>query len=285
MIEIFHQLADAFSFEFVQRAMIVGVLTAFCASLLGVTLVLKRFAFIGSGLSHMTVLATTIGAAIGFANNIYFVLPITILSSILLLCTGNNSKIKGDSALAMISVGSLAMGYLILRMFSTSTNMAADICNTLFGSTGIVTISNHDLQLSVGLSAVVVVVFLLLYHKIFAITFDEDFAAATGTRAKAYNVLLAIVVAITITLAMNIVGALLVSALIVFPALTAMRVFKSFRGVTICAVIVSMFCAALGILVSVIADDMPPGSTIVAMNIAMFIIFSLIGLITRRKVV
>jgi zinc transport system permease protein len=225
--------------------------------------------------------ATTVGAAIGFSNNMYFVLPITIASAILLLCSGNNSKIKGDSALAMISVGSLAMGYLVLRMFSESANLAADICNTLFGSTGIVTISNRDLWMSIGLSAVVVIVFVFLYHKIFAITFDEDFAAATGTRARAYNVLLAVVVAIIIVLAMNIVGALLVSALIVFPALTAMRLFKNFLSVTICAVVVSMFSAAFGILVSVITD-MPPGSTIVAVNIAMFFIFSLIGLITRR---
>jgi zinc transport system permease protein len=279
----FEDIAYAFTFEFVQRAMIVGVLTAFCASLLGVTLVLKRFAFIGSGLSHVAVLATTTGAVIGFGNNIYFVLPVTIFVAILLLCSGNNAKIKGDSALAMISVGSLAMGYLILRMFSESANLAADICNVLFGSTGIVTISRGDLWLSVGLSAVVVVVFVLLYHKIFAITFDEDFAAATGTRARAYNVLLAIVVAIIIALAMNIVGALLVSALVVFPALTAMRVFKNFLSVTVCSVIVSMICAAAGILVSIVIDT-PPGSTIVAMNIIAFILFSLAGLIFRRKI-
>jgi zinc transport system permease protein len=284
MMKIFADLADAFSFEFVQRAMIVGVLAAFCASLLGVTLVLRRFAFIGSGLSHVAVLATTLGAAIGFSGNMYFVLPITIFSAILLLCSGNNSKIKGDSALAMISVGSLAMGYLVLRMFSDSANLAADICNTLFGSTGIVTITRGDLWLSIALSAVVIAVFVLLYHKIFAITFDEDFAAATGLHARAYNVLLAIVVAIIISLAMNIVGALLVSALVVFPAMTAMRVFKSFLSVTICAVVVSMFCAVLGILISVIMDT-PPGSTIVAMNIIMFFIFSLAGLATRRRFV
>jgi len=283
MSGIIEQLTEYFSFPFVRYAMIVGVLIALCSSLLGVTLVLKRFSFIGSGLSNVAFGATAIGAAIGFSNNILFVLPITIISAVLLLCSGQNAKIKGDAALAMISVGALAIGYLLLNVFSDSANLSGDVCATLFGSTAILTLGTRVwmVWLCIGLSVLVTAVFLLLYHKIFAITFDEDFATATGTKAKAYNLLLAVVIAVIIVLAMNLVGALLVSALVVFPALTAMRVFKSFRAVTICAVIVSVTCAALGILISILAGT-PVGSTIVAVDIAGFGIFSLAGFILRR---
>jgi zinc transport system permease protein len=286
MSEIIDKLVMYFGFDFVKYAVIVGILVAFCSSLLGVTLVLKRLSFIGSGLSHVTFGATTsiaaITAALGFNNNIFFVLPITIGCAILLLCTGKNSKIKGDSALAMISVGSIAIGYLISYRFPTSPNRAGDICEVLFGSTAILSLSEATVWLCIGLSILVAAVFFMLYHKIFAITFDEDFAAATGTKAKIYNLLLAVVIAVIIVLAMNLVGALLVSALVVFPAMTAMRVFKSFKAVTICSVIVSVTCAAIGLLASILLDNIPVGSAIVAVYIAIFGVFSVIGLILRR---
>jgi len=289
--ETLSQLAHYFEFDFVRYALIVGVLIAFCSSLLGVTLVLKRLSFIGSGLSHVSFGTTTIVAAFAmvigidnFENSLFYVLPVTIACSIFLLLAGANSKIKGDSALAMISVGALALGYLVMNVFSStggSTNIAGDVCTVLFGSTGILTLKPVTVWMSVGLSVFVTIVFLLFYNKIFAITFDEDFAAATGTKAKAYNLVLAVVIAVIIVLAMNLVGALLVSALIVFPALTAMRVFKSFRAVTISSVIISVVCAAIGILISIV-EGTPVGSTIVAVNLVGFGGFSVIGLILKR---
>jgi zinc transport system permease protein len=278
-------------FAFARYALIVGVLIAFCSSLLGVTLVLKRLSFIGSGLSHVSFGSTTIVAAAAmimgvenFQNNFFFVLPITVLCSIWLLLSGPNSKIKGDSALAMLSVGALAVGYLFMNIFPKSANVAADICTVLFGSTAILTLGSRMwiVWLCVGLSIFVTVMFLLFYNKIFAITFDEDFAAATGIKAKVYNMILAVIIAVIIVLAMNLVGALLVSALVVFPALTAMRVFKSFKAVTICSVIVSVICSTFGILLSAMFDNLPLGSVIVAVNISVFAVFSIIGLVLRR---
>ncbi|MCL1832340.1 MAG: metal ABC transporter permease [Oscillospiraceae bacterium] len=280
------------NFDFARYALLVGVLIAFCSSLLGVTLVLRRLSFIGSGLSHVSFGSTTIVAAIAmiigvesFQNNFFFVLPITILCSIWLLLSGPNSKIKGDSALAMLSVGSLAVGYLFMNIFPKSANVAADICTVLFGSTAILTLGSKQwlVWLCVGLSVLVSAMFLLFYNKIFAITFDEDFASATGIKAKTYNAILAIIIAVIIVLAMNLVGALLVSALVVFPALTAMRVFKSFKAVTICSVIVSVFCSTIGILLSAMYDNLPLGSVIVAVNLAVFILFAFAGLAARRK--
>jgi zinc transport system permease protein len=286
--ETIDQFIDYFQFPFVRYAMIVGVLIAFCSSLLGVTLVLKRLSFIGSGLSHVSFGTTTIVSALAmiigiesFQNSLFYVLPITILCSVWLLLSGPNSKIKGDSALAMISVGALALGYLVMNMFAQSTNVTADVCTVLFGSTSILTLKPETVWLSVGLSVFVTIVFILFYNKIFAITFDEDFATATGTKAKFYNLVLAVVIAIIIVLAMNLVGALLVSALVVFPALTAMRVFKTFKSVTICSVIVSVTCAAVGILISII-EGTPVGSTIVAVDIAVFGVFSVIGMVVKR---
>jgi len=291
--ERFENLVYLFAnFEFARYALLVGVLIAFCSSLLGVTLVLRRLSFIGSGLSHVSFGSTTIVAAIvmlfgieNFENNFFLVLPITILCSVWLLLSGSNSKIKGDSALAMISVGSLAVGYLFMNMFPKSANIAADICTVLFGSTAILTLGSRMwmVSLCIGLSAAVTILFLLFYNKIFAITFDEDFYAATGIKTKVYNAILAVIIAVIIVLAMNLVGALLVSALIVFPALTAMRVFKSFRAVTICSVIVSVLCATFGILLSAMYDNLPLGSVIVAVNLAVFILFSIAGMFSKRR--
>lgn len=281
MMEIFEQLAMYFEYSFVRYAFIVGVLIALCSSLLGVTLVLKRFSFIGDGLSHVAFGAMAIAVAMNLSNNFILVLPITIISAVLLLRTGQNSKIKGDAAIAMISVGALAIGYLIMNVFSKSSNLAGDVCTTLFGSTSILTLTQAEVWLCAVLSVLVIAVFLLFYHKIFAVTFDEDFMVATGIKAKTYNLVLAIIIAVVIVLAMNLVGALLISALVIFPALSAMRVFKNFKAVTICSVVVSVVCAVLGLLVSILAGT-PVGSTIVVVDIAGFFIFSLTDFILRR---
>ena len=280
MTEIIGKLAVDFQFSFVRYALIVGVLIALCSSFLGVTLVLKRFSFIGDGLSHVAFGAMAVAAAMNLTNNFLLVLPVTIISAVLLLRAGQNTKIKGDAAIAMISVGTLAIGYLLMNAFSKSSNISGDVCAALFGSASILTLTKTEVWLSVILSVSVIAVFLLFYHKIFAVTFDEDFSAATGVKAKTYNLILAVIIAVVIVLAMNLVGALLISALVVFPALSAMRVFKNFKAVTVCSVIVSVICTVLGILISIIAST-PVGSTIVAVDIAGFFMFSIAGSIPR----
>lgn len=274
-------LAVYFSYPFVRYALIVGVLIALSSSLLGVTLVLKRFSFIGDGLSHVAFGAIAVATILGVSNNMIVVMPVTILAAVLLLHTGQNTKIKGDAAIAMISVGALALGYLLLNIFSKSTNISGDVCSTLFGSTAILTLTKLDVWLCIGISVLVILVFLLFYHKIFAVTFDETFSQATGIHAGRYNLLIAIITAIVIVLAMNLVGSLLISALIIFPALSAMRLFKSFRAVILCSAVMSVVCAAAGILVSILAST-PVGSTIVAMDIVMFMISWVIGKISGR---
>lgn len=269
MTAILEKLALYWAYPFVRYALVVGVLIALCSSLLGVTLVLKRFSFIGDGLSHVAFGAMAIAAVLQITNEMPLVMVITIISAVLLLRTGQNTKIKGDAAIAMISVGALAIGYLLMNIFSTSSNLSGDVCSTLFGSTSILTLSPVEVWLCVGMSVLVVAVFILFYNKIFAVTFDENFARATGTKAGLYNLLIAIVVAVIIVLAMNLVGSLLISALVIFPALSAMRMFKSFRSVTICAAALSVFCALIGILVSILAGT-PVGSTIVAVQIIAF---------------
>jgi zinc transport system permease protein len=281
MTEMMDKLTLYFQYPFVRYALIVGVLIALCSSLLGVTLVLKRFSFIGDGLSHVAFGAMAVAAAMNLSNNFLLVLPITVICAVLLLRTGQNTNIKGDAAIAMISVGTLAIGYLIMNRFSKSANLAGDVCATLFGSTSILTLTEIQVWLCTVLSVLVIAVFLLFYHKIFAVTFDEDFSTATGLRAKTYNLILAIIIAVVIVLAMNLVGALLISALVIFPALSAMRVFKNFKTVTVCSVIVSVVCAVLGILISIIWGT-PVGSTIVAVDITGFFGFSLIGFLRRR---
>jgi zinc transport system permease protein len=270
-------LAQYFQFPMVRYALIVGVLIALSSSLLGVTLVLRRFSFIGDGLSHVAFGAMAIAGVLRLTEaRMLFVMPVTVLSAVLLLRTGKNTKIKGDSAIAMISVGAMALGYLLMNLFPTTTNLSGDVCSTLFGSTSILTLTKAEVWLCIGLSAAVLIIFVLFYNKIFAVTFDEDFARAAGTPVEAFNLLIAVVVAVIIVLAMNLVGSLLISALIIFPAMSAMRVYKSFLSVTICAAAVSVACAVLGLLVSILADT-PVGSTIVAADIAAFLIFSLIA--------
>ena len=283
-MSVFQQLQMYLAMPFVQYALIVGTLIALCSSLLGVTLVLKRFSFIGDGLSHVAFGAMAIAGVLRLTNEMLFVLPVTVLCAVWLLRTGQNAKIKGDAAIAMISVGALAIGYMLLNLFPTSSNVSSDVCTSLFGSTSILTLTQLEVWLCIGLSVAVVVIFLLFYNKIFAVTFDEDFARAAGVKAEAYNLLIAVVVAVIIVLAMNLVGSLLISALIIFPAVSAMRLFRSFKGVTVCSAILSVSCALIGMLVSILGST-PVGSTIVAVDIAVFLVFSLLARlgVNRRK--
>ena len=270
-----------FQYPFVRYALIVGVLISLCASLLGVTLVLKRFSFIGDGLSHVAFGAMAVASVLNITNNMLFILPVTILCAVLLLRTGQNTKIKGDAAIAMISVGALAMGYLLMNIFSTGSNLSGDVCSTLFGSTSILTLTQGQVALCCVLSILVVAVFVLCYHKIFCVTFDETFAKATGINTDFYNLLIAVITAVIIVLAMNLVGSLLISALVIFPALSAMRMFRTFCQVTVCSVCLSVFCAVAGILLSILAGT-PVGSTIVAADIAAFAVSSVAGRLMRR---
>ncbi len=277
-------LTQYFSFAFVRYAFIVGVLISLCSSLLGVTLVLKRFSFIGDGLSHVAFggicIASVLGTMINIPNDMYIVLPMTIICAVLLLRSGHNKKIQGDAAVAMISVASLALGYLLMNIFSTSSNLTGDVCSTLFGSTSILTLTSGEVWLCTGLSIAVIIAFVIFYNKIFCVTFDENFAPSVVTHASVYNLVIAIIIAGIIILAMILVGSLLISALVIFPALSAMRVFKSFRSVTICSAIVSVVCSVAGLLVSILAGT-PVGSTIVAADLLAFLLFTIAGIFIK----
>ncbi len=244
------QIGYILSFPFAVRALVVGMLVALCASLLGVTLVLKRMSFIGDGLSHVAFGALAIATALHLSDEMLLVLPITVLVAVLLLRNGRNAKIKGDATLALLAVGSLALGYLILNLFGEGGNVAGDVCTTLFGSTSILTLKTIDVWICGGMAAIVLLLYLLFYRQIFAVTFDEEFAAATGLHARGYNLLIATITAIVIVIAMDLVGSLLISALVIFPALAAMRVFKNFRAVILCSAGVGVCAAGIGILLS-----------------------------------
>lgn len=282
MSEIIEKIGFYFQYPFVRYALIVGVLIALCSSLLGVTLVLKRFSFVGDGLSHVAFGAMVAASVLNITNNMLFILSVTIVCAILLLRTGQNTKIKGDAAIAMISVGALAMGYLLMNVFAAGPNLSGDVCSTLFGSTSILTLTKGQVHLCVVLSVIVVIFFVLFYHKIFCVTFDETFAKATGIHADRYNLMIAVIIAVIIVLAMNLVGSLLISALVIFPALSAMRVFKTFFCVTLCSVILSVICAVIGILLSILAGT-PVGSTIVAADMAAFFISCVAGRMMGRR--
>jgi zinc transport system permease protein len=273
---VINTLIQYFSYPFVRYAMIVGVLTALCSSLLGITLVLKRFSYIGDGLSHVAFGAIAIASVLKLQNNIYIVLPITVVCAIFLLKSGKKTKIQGDAAIAMISVGALSFGYLLLNIFSVSSNISGDVCSTLFGSTSILTLKKEEVIFSSILSTLVIVAFIIFYNKIFAVTFDENFAQAVGTHANMYNLVIAIFIAVIIVLAMNLVGSLLISALVIFPSISAMRMFRSFKSVTICSAIISVVCAVIGILIAILAGT-PVGSTIVAANIIVFFLSIIFG--------
>ena len=278
MLDFFKQIGVYFQYQFVQYAFIVGILIALCSSLLGVTLVLKRFSFIGDGLSHMAFCTMAVAAVVNLTNSMIISLPVTIIAAIVLLRSSTNARIKGDAAVAMLAVGSLALGYLLMNIFPTSSNVSADVCTTLFGSVAILTLSTFSVWTCIILSIITVLLFVFFYNKLFAVTFDESFARATGVKTNLYNLLIAVVTAVIIVLAMNLVGSLLISALIIFPALSAMRIFKSFKSVTICSAILSVSCTALGILASIIAGT-PVGPTIVLADIIAFGIFFLVGFI------
>lgn len=269
-------LLSYFSYPFVRYALIVGVLIALCSSLLGVILVLKRFSYIGDGLSHVAFGAMAVAAVVGLNDRMIITLPVTIFCAVLLLWTNQNTKVKGDAAIAMISVGALAVGYLLMNIFPSSSNISGDVCTTLFGSMKILTLTKSEVVLSIILSIVVVIAFIVLYNRFFAVTFDESFAKAVGTKTNLLNFLIATIIAVIIVLAMNLVGSLLVSALVIFPALSAMRSLKSFRSVTICSAILSVCCALVGIILSILWDT-PVGSTIVITDIAAFIVCIIIG--------
>ena len=276
MNNVFSLLAEYLSYSFVQYALITGVLIALCSSLLGVTLVLKRYSFMGDGLSHVAFGAMAVAAVLNIVSEMVVVLPVTILCAILLLKTGQNTKIKGDAALAMVSVGAMAVGYLLLNLYSPSANVSGDVCSSLFGSTSILTLSGSDVGVCIVMSLIVLAVVVLFYNKIFALTFDETFAKATGVNTNLYNMIVAVVTAVIIVLAMNLVGALLTSALIIFPALSAMRVFRSFKSVIICSAVISVVCATLGIFISILVST-PVGATIVIVDLVCFCGFSVCG--------
>ncbi len=275
-MNLLEQIVSYFQYPFVRYAMIVGVLIALCSSLLGVTLVLKRFSFIGDGLSHVAFGAMAVAAVIGLTDDMPFILAVTVIAAILLLVAGQNRKIGGDASIAMLSVGAMAIGYLLMNVFSASANLSGDVCSTLFGSHSILTLTVAEVWFCVALSVIVVAVFVLFYHKIFAVTFDENFARTSGVHAGLYNLMIAVIVAVIIVLAMNLVGSLLISALVIFPAASAMRLFKSFRAVTVASAVLSVSCAVLGILVSILAET-PVGSTIVTADIAAFVLCFLMG--------
>ena len=275
------QLLMYLQYPFVRYAFIVGILIALSSSLFGVILVLKRFSFIGDGLSHVAFGMVAVASVVNLSNQMLLVLPATILCAVLLLRTGQNTKIRGDAAIAMLSVGALAFGYLVMNIFSKSSNLSGDVCSTLFGSTSILTLTSRDVWLCIVLSAAVILLFVVFYNRIFAVTFDEDFAKACGTGSGRYNLLIAVVIAVIIVLAMNLVGSLLISALVIFPALSAMRLFGSFRSVILFSAVLSVLCAALGILISILLST-PVGSTIVAADAAAFGICCLIGTLRGR---
>lgn len=269
-----------FQYNFVIYALIVGILIALCASLLGVTLVLKRYSFIGDGLSHVAFGAMAVATIMKLSNINIIVMPVTIIAAILLLRTGNKSMLKGDAAIAMLSVTSLAFGYLLMNLFSGSANISGDVCSTLFGSTSILTLDSKEVWICIILSIVVISLYVLFYNKIFAVTFDETFCDATGVSSKRYNLLIAVIVAIIIVLGMNLVGSLLISALIVFPALAAMRLSGTFKGVVVLSVIFSVVCSLAGMLTSILYST-PVGATIVAMDLLCFIICVIIRKIKK----
>lgn len=281
MSEMITKLQFYLQYPFVWYALIVGTLIALCSSLIGVTLVLKRYSFIGDGLSHVAFGAMAVATVFHLANDTIFVMPVTIIAAVLLLRSGQNAKIKGDAAIAMLSVGALALGYLVLHLFSTSANISGDVCSSLFGSTSILTLSKQDVWLCVIMAAAVILIFWICYNRIFAVTFDENFAKATGIQADRYNLWIAIIIAVIIVLGMNLVGSLLISALIIFPALSAMQIFQNFKQVVICSAVISVSCALIGILISILFST-PVGATIVAADMIVFLLGSLVGRIIRK---
>lgn len=260
-----------FSFPYVRHAFIVGALVALCASLLGVVLVLRRYSYLGDGLSHVAFGGMAIATVLNMTDNLMLVMPLTIISAIILLSGAENKKIGGDASLAMLSVGSLSVGYILLNLFPASSNVAADVCSSLFGSASILTLKSSDVILCVLMSLSVLCVFVLFYNKIFALTFDPVFMQGTGGNAKACNLLLATLTAVIISISMRLVGSLLVSALIIFPAISAMTLQRSFKKAIVSSAAIGVICALLGMVCSLVFST-PTGATIVTLDIAAFFI-------------
>ena len=275
MNSIIDTIISMFSFTFFVRALIVGFLISLCASLLGVSLVLKRYSMIGDGLSHVGFAAMAIASTLNMAP-LAVSIPVVLASAFFLLRLSDHSKIRGDAAIALFSTGALAIGIMVISM---TTGMNIDIYNYLFGS--ILTVDGADLQLSIILSVLVLLLFVFFYNKIFAVTFDETFARTAGVKAGLYNMVIALLTAVTIVLGMRMMGALLISSLIIFPALSSMRLFKSFRAVTISSALVSVFCFLAGMLVSFIFAA-PTGASVVVINMLLFAVFSGIALLQKQ---
>ena len=268
-------LLEMLSYPFMVRAFVVGILVALCSALLGVSLVLKRYSMIGDGLSHVGFGAMAVAAAANAAP-LAVAIPVVIVAAVLLLRISGSSRIKGDAAIALISTSSLAIGVMVISM---TTGMNTDVYNYMFGS--ILAMSQEDVALSVTLAVVVLALYIFFYQKIFAITFDETFARATGVKSGLYNTLIAVLTAVTIVLGMRMMGALLISSLIIFPALTAMRACRTFRSVTIHAAVISVVCLAAGLLMSYLGGT-PAGASVVMANIAALILYSLAGVLRGR---
>ena len=273
---IINIITGMFSFTFIVRAVIVGFLVSLCASLLGVSLVLKRYSMIGDGLSHVGFAALAVATALNMAP-LTVSIPIVVASAFFLLRLSEHSKIRGDAAIAIFSTGALAIGVMVISM---TTGMNTDVHNYLFGS--ILAMSGADVRLSIALSAAVILLFVVFYNKIFAVTFDENFARATGVKAELYNMIIAILTAVTIVLGMRMMGALLISSLIIFPALTSMRIFKSFRSVTVSSALISVFCFFAGMAVSYIFAA-PTGASVVVLNMLLFAVFSVLGVLRNSR--
>lgn len=281
MLLLLEKLPLYFQYPFVRHALAVSLLIALCAALLGVPLVLKRFSFLGDGLSHAAFGAVAAASVLGLGDSAPFVLTATLLCAVFLLRGGADAEIKGDAALAMLSVGSMAVGYILLNLFSAGPNISGDVCGSLFGSASLLTLTAGDVRLCAALCAAVLAAFLFFYHTFFAVAFDETFANASGLRASRYNLLLAALTAVIITAAMKLVGALLISALLVFPALTAMRLRKSYLGVTVSAAAVSLLCTLAGFFLSLLAGT-PVGATIVMAQLSAFAAAALLRKISRK---
>lgn len=277
MSNIISAINSYLQFAFVRNAITVGVLIALCSSLLGVTLVLKRYSYIGDGLSHVAFGAMAVANVLGMAKqSTFIVMPVTVFVAVLLLKTGQNKKINGDALIAMLSVGALAFGYMLMNIFPPGSNISGDVCVTLFGSFSILTLSGNQVIVCVIMSIVVISIYIMFYNRIFAVTFDENFAKATGIKTDRFNLLIAVIIAVIIVLGMNLVGSLLISALVIFPALSAMRIINNFKGVVLCSAVISVLCSFLGMAVSIVMSA-PVGSTIVATNMIVFIICFVAG--------
>ena len=264
-----------FSYPFMQRALIAGVLVSLCAALLGVSLVLKRYSMIGDGLSHVSFGALAIAVALDFTP-LYFSIPVVILAAFFLLRMANHPRWNSDAAIAVMSASALAIGIIVI---SRTTGMTTDVDNYMFGS--VLAMTKEDVALSVILCAAVLVLFILFYHKLFAVTFDESFSRATGLNVDWYNTLLAILTALTIVLGMRMMGAMLISSLVIFPALTAMRLFKSFRGVVLCSAITSVSCFCAGLTASFVLST-PVGASVVVANLALFLLSCVAAALRHR---